>query len=366
MFWWDQTGPILAQMMALAGYDSNSQHRNLLFYYVHIATALGRKPTPQGQPAGWRSFMTDDYSPLEFSWDWNRNGSSAKPKVRFSMEPIGRYAGSTADPLNEHMALELVESLRPTNMKGLDLTLFTQLHDELTTTRALITKSGGWSAKKLVDDHRSQVFLAFDLGNEGPVLKAYFLPGLKALQMGMTIDQLVADAISRASLLVGPQLWHSFERLRLELGQFPEVVRPKTEIISIDCTEPRDSRFKIYLRSPETSFKSVIRMLSAASQTALNDRDVGEFRELWTMLFEPHDLFDETDPLPALNHRTSGMLYYFELRPTTEDIVAKVYLPVRHYAKSDLVVARSLEAFLQSRGNGIAMGQYTDQLSQIL
>ena len=44
--------------------------------------------------------MTDDGTPIEFSWDWVWRGGGQSSIVRFSIEPKEREAGSQTDPLN--------------------------------------------------------------------------------------------------------------------------------------------------------------------------------------------------------------------------------------------------------------------------
>lgn len=56
-------------MMDLAGYAKEAQRRSLLFYFLYIAPSLGRRTSRGGQPTGWKSFMTDDPTPVELSWD---------------------------------------------------------------------------------------------------------------------------------------------------------------------------------------------------------------------------------------------------------------------------------------------------------
>lgn len=84
-YWWRATGAPLAVMMEHANYDAHAQYTGLLFYLRHIVNRLGPQPTTEGLPRSWRSFMTDDFSPIEYSWTWD-----SSPKVRYAIEAINR------------------------------------------------------------------------------------------------------------------------------------------------------------------------------------------------------------------------------------------------------------------------------------
>ena len=92
------TGPPLALLLLHAGYDLHSQYNGLLFHYQLNCLRLGARPGIDGVPRGWKSFMTDEFSPLEFSWSWD--SSEERPQVRYSIEAIGADAGKAMDPFN--------------------------------------------------------------------------------------------------------------------------------------------------------------------------------------------------------------------------------------------------------------------------
>ncbi|KAI1012040.1 hypothetical protein LB503_004411 [Fusarium chuoi] len=50
--------------------------------------------------------------------------------------------------------------------------------------------------------------------------------------------------------------------------------------------------------------------------------------------------------LPHKNHRTSGILYNVEFRTNSTTPKVKIYIPVRHYAKSDAQILEALGRFL--------------------
>lgn len=67
------------------------------FYYRFVVPNLGPPPTLIESPNLWRSFMTDDFTPIEFSWDWGNVDSMTDRRVRFSVEPISYDAGTFKD-----------------------------------------------------------------------------------------------------------------------------------------------------------------------------------------------------------------------------------------------------------------------------
>ncbi|EMD58956.1 hypothetical protein COCSADRAFT_41511, partial [Bipolaris sorokiniana ND90Pr] len=358
-FWWETTGPILARMMELIGYDQDTQHKHLLFYYMYILPALGRRPSPEGHPNGWESFMTDDCSPLELSWEWGM--SAGESRVRFSIEPIGKHAGNSADPLNEKMVFQLIDTLRPAFHSSLDLTIFDAFSEALTTTHKKL------DTKHISVNGRSQHFVAFDLDVGTPSLKAYFIPGLKAVETDTPVPELVVQAIDSCKAHLGSIFMNNFRRFNSDLTTFSKTSpsRPQIEIVSIDCVVPVKSRVKIYVRHRETSFDSVCRMLSLGASKPLDPASLASLRELWSLVLGLPEYFPSDQELPNVPHRTSGILYYFEIKPTSYDIVPKVYIPVRHYAKNDLSIAQGLATYFERRGHSATAGKYVQALSDI-
>jgi DMATS type aromatic prenyltransferase len=359
-FWWTTTAPILARMMELVGYSQELQHKHLLFYYIYVLPSLGKRPSPEGCPDGWHSFMTDDFSPLEFSWEWGL--SAAESRVRFSIEPIGKCAGTPTDPLNQKSVFELVDRLRSTFQNTLDLTVFKVLCEALTTTREKL------DTKDISVDGRSQYFVAFDLDAGNPCLKAYFIPGLKAVETNTPVPELLVKAMNSCEVHCGSRFMEAFRRFNSDLMKFSTISsnRPEIEIVGIDCVVPSNSRVKIYVRYRETSFDSVQRMLSLGAKEPLNSASVASLRELWSLVLGLPKDFSSSHELPNVPHRTSGVLYYFEIRPNSDCIVPKVYIPVRHYAHNDLSIAQGLATYFQSRGQTVAANNYVEALSDIL
>ncbi|KAB8070365.1 aromatic prenyltransferase [Aspergillus leporis] len=356
MFWWETTGSTLGMMMQKAGYDIHRQYHYLLFYYHHIAPLLGKRPTPDGKPSHWKSFMTDDYTPIELSWSWTEDGSA--PTVRFSIEPICPDAGSSQNPVNQNaMAMTIAKMESILSSVELDLGWYQVLSEALTVQ--------GNALPQYVEhtgDHRSQNFVAFDLNEGGVLPKAYFLPGLKAIETGQSKWSLVHQALSRLNNT--PAMSRAISHLARLIESRPEDRRLEVEIVGIDCIKPEKSRVKIYIRSRLTTFDDVQSILTLGG--TFNDvgtqQGIRDLRSLWASLFGLDPDFPFSVPLSTAQHRTSGILYYFELSQKSELPMPKVYLPVRHYGQDDLRIGIELERFLSKRHRYFVQGSYVDAL----
>ena len=68
---------------------------------------MGPAPGADGIiPGKWKSLLQADGTPIEYSWKWN--SSNGRPEVRYAMEPIGPYAGTELDPLNQQATREVL------------------------------------------------------------------------------------------------------------------------------------------------------------------------------------------------------------------------------------------------------------------
>ncbi|KAF5525942.1 4-O-dimethylallyl-L-tyrosine synthase [Colletotrichum aenigma] len=297
---WDrEVGETLSAMMTMAGYDDGAK-----------AIHRGFFGTPR-----WESFMTDDHTPVELSWAWPDEQST--PTVRYSVEPIGWTAGSA----NEQAAASLLNRTR-SYAQGLDLSWYRHF-----------LRNGAVSS--------SQTFSAFDLENDGSTtVKSYFIPTVKASSLGISNLDLVEQAIQTLQPL-GPEcsstaLMGQFSLLKDFILCHHPTEQPVVEIVAIDCVNPTDSRVKIYIRSKNTTFGSMIDVMSLGGRLPfLSDTVMSSLKELWVAVFgsgAEDNVGALSRPLPTIDHRTSGILYYLELKPGAPLPKPKVYLPVRHYA----------------------------------
>ena len=354
-FWWRTTGAPFATLLEKSGYSLESQRRNLLFYFISVVPALGPSPRRNGEPY-WKSFMTDHFSPVEFSWEWSLAGED--PIVRFSFEPIGEFAGSVVDPLNQYAAVRLVQQYE-TAIAGCDLQWFNHFSDNLISFRQMTTSL---VRNRKPPSHQSRMFVAFDLCKDGVVLKAYFLPCFKANDTNTSTLDLITDAVrklpaSQESIL--PAYNSLLRFLCTSRGSSLEA-----EIVAIDCIKPEESRLKIYMRNRSTSWSSVRRTMTMNGELDSPGlaRGLEDLETLWRLVLGLDSTFSKDAELPQMDHREASILYYFEIRPSKAKPSVKVYIPVRHYGLNDLAITDGLRRYLKSRGRDCLIERYLDAL----
>lgn len=369
MFWWQRTGIPFAILLEKAGYSFDEQLQNLRFYLEIIAPELGDGPRPDGTLRHWKSFMTDHHSPVEFSWAWNRGAEL--PVIRFSFEPIGAAAGTALDPNNQYAALRFVAN-QHCQIKGCDLSWFnhmwkTLIHFDDPSVCPRFTEKRRPGVTASSSSHKSRAFLAVELNKAGLMLKAYYMPVFKAAAVGRSVMSVINDGI--ASLPGLPQGVKNGHKKLLEFLQSNHKGRNLTpEIVATDCIAPERSRIKIYMRSQSSSLESVIDTLCLGDSGLRERRQaaIEEFTRLWNLVFGLPSGRDTQAQLPKVSHRTGGMLYYFSLGGGKSGLTAKVYLPVRHYAKGDREAAAGLKEYICTTSRADFSHNYIDAIEEIM
>ncbi|KAL6713789.1 hypothetical protein ACLMJK_008281 [Lecanora helva] len=355
-FWWRTTGIPFAILLQKSGYSMDAQCQHLLFYYCCVVPELGAGPNSQGLPKHWKSFMTDNYCPNELSWEW---GTGAKaPTVRFSIEPIGPQAGTPADPLNKNATSRLVRQYEPL-LADASSSLYDHFSNELL--------SYNYSARDLESEgHKSRTFVAFELGKEGVMLKAYFMPSFKSAELGQSNWKTITQAIERLPSY-SPSAFAGLTTIQNYLNTSRQGPGIQAEIFAIDCIEAEKSRYKIYVRSRETNFNAVkdVMTLGGTVKDSQTEKGLNELEKLWRLTLELPEGFSNSDELPEIGHRTAGILYYFDIKQGSATPGVKVYIPVRHYAKNDLDAAENLASYCEGRGQGQDARKYVEALKGI-
>ena len=255
-FWWRMTGPALAILMEQAGYDIHNQYQGLMFHFQYIVNRLGPPPRVKGPPTHWKSFMTDDYLPVEYSWNWSVEGSS--PKVRYSVEAIGNEAGTIQDRFNQKMTQDMINQLNK-ERPGINWQWFNKLsktfHDGTTTYER--------NPEDFLHSDTSSTFMAFEVHGGEIATKAYFIP-VKADQMGISRFSVLSEGIQ--SLECESIQFLAYDRLMDFVSNTDEGRRLQVIGVAINCVKPVNSRLKIYLRSPQTTLNSAYAILSMHGQ----------------------------------------------------------------------------------------------------
>lgn len=214
----------------------------------------------------------------------------------------------------------------------------------------------------IAEDHSTRIFYAFDLSAHCITAKTYFFPKFRANANGLSNLDVLSQAICTAPLVTtlnsrAFSLYHGFcTESSDELEQ---------EMLAIDHVDPLRSRIKIYFRSRKTDFDSVAKVmtLNGRNNNPMLKQGLEDLNRLWNTLFEV-DTTGQT--LPEVGHRTAGILYNVEFKLGDSLPVAKVYLPVRHYAKSDDGIMRGLGNYFDYHGRGKYMPQYVDAMNTLL
>ena len=344
-------------MLSQARYDTHAQYRSLLFHQQMVVPSLGPRPSTQGTPHKWKSFMTDDFSPLEYSWSWDACGHH---KIRYSIEAIGPEAGTIVDPFNRVQTMKLVNQLCGA-LPETDWQLFHHFARTFHEDGDVKPIDVGYGNKH---SSQSSIFLAFELDRSNVAVKAYFIP-VKSAQTGEPPLAVVTQALEGLSYpggsITAHKVLHHF-MLHHHLGTSLQIVG-----LSVDCVDPRKSRLKYYVRSPHTSFSSVYTILTLDNRVngVKAHNGLETMRRLWQLVFGLRDGFSLDENLASKEHETAGVLYNFDIRPGVSSPEPKVYLPVRHYGRSDQHIAEGLTEFLRERDGQYSVDNYLTMLKNL-
>lgn len=348
--WWRSSGFMLAVMLDKAGYSDDAQYRLLKFIRA-ITPILGNSHASGTQH--WKSFMTDDHTPIEVSWDW-RVGDQ-RPKIRFSIEPVGPHAGTILDPDNRYAA-PMLQGFMARALPNAQLEWLAHFQRELCGTHAMGSAEG----------HSSREFYAFDLEEKDIVSKAYFFPGFKAKATGQSNYDVITDTIASApgsspEKLQALEIFHDFI-------DDPDSPQLEMDMLAIDLVEPDDSRFKIYFRIRDGSFDSIrnaITLGGRLDQQSGMEQGIQRLRQFYydSLGRGAESPADGTSLLDS-DHRTAGILYNAEFKYGSTHPRVKVYLPVRHYVDSEEVVMHALDKhFRRTQSPKVAtMSQYREAI----
>jgi DMATS type aromatic prenyltransferase len=346
-WWWQTLGGHLVTLLNNAAYDLNEQYEALLFLYRWVIPNMG--PRPHSSVASWRSFMTDDNSPIEYSWKWN--SGERQPDIRYSIEAIGPSAGSKEDPFNQAATRNLMNDLAKV-IPGLDLTWFDHFWRELIGpgTPAASTTEGSSAS--------STMFTAFEMLRGTITVKAYFIPvetpGISAWEQ-----------ISRAIRASGCHNFEALDTLESYLSNDRDGSYLRPFMLAIDCVDPQVSRLKIYSRSDKTSFRFVRSIMTLGGLRTGLDESLDKFCDLWKSTLGLDCASPADFELQSIEHLTSGILFYLDVGPRSPVPEVKTYIPVRHYAKSDLRAALGLLSFLSDHGYGYYAESYLQALKAL-
>ncbi|OCK77494.1 aromatic prenyltransferase [Lepidopterella palustris CBS 459.81] len=356
--WWQLVGPHLATLTHEAKYSVERQLEVLMFLQSHVLPRLGDAPSPDAF-AHWKSLLTNDGSPLEYSWKWN--SKDGNPEIRYCIEAIGSQAGKSEDPVNYFETEKLLLQLAPV-LPGLDLTWFEHFTKAFDMHRE--TNTNGKP-----EGPRTSMFIAFEHLDDRVVVKTYFLPS----EDGRGSPPTFATFANAARTLSSNT--KALEEVLKYVSSDPHGSTLIPDMLAIDCIEPSKSRLKLYVGSTHTSFESIISVMTLGGKIKNVENGIDQLRELFGLVLGLKKDFswsDDTlvqDPFDAnLAHPFDlyrNMTYYFDIAPGSALPDVKFYIPVIRYAKSDNDVAAGLARFLRLHGRGQFVDGFLTSLEKI-
>ncbi|KAL5435821.1 hypothetical protein PMIN06_011045 [Paraphaeosphaeria minitans] len=190
-------------------------------------------------------------------------------------------------------------------------------------------------------------FVTRDVDRNGPIVKLYIYPGLRAQEMGVSNLEVVVGAIRAlpdeqyASLRCEPMLDYlheAAEKWKMDFG-----------IFSFDLKTPKQSRIKIYTRAPNTSVEYLMDALPLGGRYDMamySAEAIADVKGFWCTF-----IGDAPARLPS----EAG-------KPTTP----KVYISPASFRKNDAEVLQRLRRYFATRKNADKMLPQMDNYEEAL
>ncbi|ETS74381.1 hypothetical protein PFICI_14247 [Pestalotiopsis fici W106-1] len=358
-FWWQEISHPFLSLMQSTGYSDDKQERYVQLVKQFIIPSLG--PRPSTTKSGTRlphfdSFCSDDFSPLELSW----NVEPETSKIRIGFEPIGPHAGTAKDPFNQDEPKIVMSRLLEQSGGAIDHQLWDffvkHLHVDAKHAHDIVSKMAP-------NEHMTTNTISFDLVGQHPVPKVYFYTIPISLLKDTPAGEIITDLIRQLPSNLAP----SFQSIRDFVFDYKrqrnneQILR--LELISFDAIAPTDSRLKVYMRTKETCLARVeeVYTLGGTLSGPEIDKGVNLIRSFYQHVL---GISNAEDDLPSSKHRTAGIIFNMELMHDRAMPVPKVYIPVRHYGGTDLRIAQSLSNFFRACGLEDLANTYVDAVQR--
>ncbi|KAK0120212.1 hypothetical protein ONS95_011618 [Cadophora gregata] len=328
-FWRGKVTTLFENLLSTAEYPVELHGQYLAFLNNLIVPSLGPQPSPSST---WTPHLTKEHSPFEPSW----NIQGDKQQIRFTLEPVGREAGTASDILNQAHPLSFVESLAASKLcPSLNTTWWKHFTFELFLSNPEIECLQELSPPARVTP---TCFLAFDLPFEqfSPILKAYLFPHRRARLSGKTNTQCVIEAVKK---LNSPTI-SVFSALS-QIEAFLDTKQPtpqqssdtmvvsnlggeehgkSIEMVAIDCIDPSKARIKLYVKENVSSFANVRNIFTLGGRRCGFEIDEGlkAVEKFWVALF---------DGTENMNLKPAFLFLGLEVVPGVEMPDVKLYIP---------------------------------------
>ena len=329
----------------------------LTFFFFFAAKVPHLGPAPRGaeDPIKWKSLITLDGSPIECSWKWNLG--SKGPEVRYIAEPISRFAGTDADPLNQVSTRELQHRLS-TVVPGVDLDLFNHfisiLYDH---------DNAKYAAEVAAGQHiHTTVHIGFEFLDKGLKTKSYFVPR----KLGQTSLMPIPDYVKAIETVQPDNEALNAMNEFLTFSTEGQLLTPYS--LAVDNEPLSETRIKWYFQTPHTSFASVRTIMTLGGRIAAPhmEENLKELRSLLNAVAcVASDYPEDKEVMAEASHAAAqaaqfgelakylaGYVYHFDIAPNKPHPEIKVYIPTRHYGEDDAAIARNLVQWMKERGRG--------------
>ena len=314
----------------------------------------------------FKSLVSYDGSPLEYSWKWNTTGG--EPDIRYSWEAINSASGTAADPLNHDPTLDYMAKVSSV-LPDADFTWYRHFLAELyNPDRAVYAKeleNGDPPATTLMHAVEYNKNASFGL-------KSYFLP-MKLFQGG---DPATLQQWDNAIVKLHPGRSHpGRDALMNFLATSAEGQLMTRNVMGMDDVEPSKSRLKMYFTSRHTSFQSVREIMTMGGLRDVSESSLQDLRSLIVaVLGLPEDYPEDAEisvestggnAWPDFDALCEGFTYFFDIAPMSGKPEVKIYLATRKYGADDLTIARNLVAWMHAHGRGAYADAYLGMLKKL-
>lgn len=341
--WWQKTGPLLANLMASAGYTYQSQYKHLIFFYRSVVPCLG--PYPQT----YRSAMTHNELPLEISINFQQSGD-AKPVIRVAMEPVASLSGTAEDPYNMRPIRDYLSHLESIKTEGYDDRVFEHFYPKHTLDRA--------ECQKLQDQNevireRSQAAFGFDFKPNGISVKGYTFPGVKCHAAG---KELWSVAIGSVQEYLGDGDRHGTLDM---IKDYVEMTDERVNfgfVYSNDCISPEKSRHKLYGRTKDMSWNKIQEIWTLGGRS--NSSELAKGLEYLQRLWELLHIGGDTHPLGL------HLVWNYETKAGLPVPATKIYFPV--YGFNDQNNVNAIVQYLTEIGLNVYADAYEQSVRDSL
>ncbi|KAJ6443401.1 C-1-tetrahydrofolate synthase [Purpureocillium lavendulum] len=350
VFWWKTAGRHFARMMHEARYPEQRQVELLLFFRFVMAPRLG--PKPSTSEPWFRSRVAPgvgDGSPIGYSWRWGTGGS--KPLIRHYMEAMGPLTGTSADPLNEFAAKEMLCALGKI-MPGVELPLAWKFaaHIRPSLVDEETRKAAGSSmliGLQCAPDAKDVEVMA------GLMTKS---PSQVRELLNTIFPRAMRDAYGEDAPLDSLHMVRDFLQTHPQGSHLTML-----GTTAIDCCTADTSRFKVYVTTSTTSFDHIAAVMTLGGRKPESSQSLAQLKDLWYGLKGLDAGFPTSSEPPSGLHggsavngnaNISGVTFYFDIHPKYPYPHVKLQVDVSKHSPSDISAIRAVMSFLERRCQG--------------